>query len=623
MYSPTLINLFSAALVSSLLLSSCGGGSEQKLNNPSGEILNAASMKYLAIEDAKNIEKDWRKDNNLIVHWIGEPDDMHPTNGTSAARSEISFYTQVTLLRFDFHTQGFSPQLAKSTPKISADALEYTYELREDLTWDDGSPITAEDFLFTVKANKCPLTNNPHAKPYLNNIKDVVIDPVAKNVVIVKMKDKYIQNTWMWLDYPILQRNYFDPSNVLSKYTLAQFDDEKFKADANADLKAWGAFFNDPKFSHDPQYIVGAGSYKMEKWDAGQSITLIKKQKHWTTGKEDLYCNAFPDKIIFKINKDPNSTRLDFKNQVFDATAYMDTRSLEELHTDSNFRRNYNSRFMDTYYYSYVALNMKPDGIKHKKLFTDQKVRRAMAYLFPVDNINKVINGGRNKRMVSCVSPLKSDFNTDLKPIPYDVEAAKKLLAEAGWKDTDGDQILDKMIDGEKVKFEFNLQYMTTAKTWEDMAHLASEAMIKAGVKANLLPLEFNVHRQTATSHDFDMGLFSWTTPGIPEDFSQVWGSTSWSHNGSNYVGFGNAETDALIAQINQTVNDSLRAPLSKKFQQMVYDDQPYIFLFSSLRRVAVHKRFGHQELYFEHPGMLFNNMKLLNGVMNTASSQP
>jgi peptide/nickel transport system substrate-binding protein len=122
-------------------------------------------------------------------------------------------------------------------------------------------------------------------------------------------------------------------------------------------------------------------------------------------------------------------------------------------------------------------LNTRPDGVKHKKIFTEKMVRRAMAMLTPVDDINTVINMGKNTRIAGPVSPLKEEYNKDLKLIAFDIEGAKKLLDQAGWKDTDGDNIRDKVIDGEKVKFEFDLAFLTTQVQWKDIASMISEAM--------------------------------------------------------------------------------------------------------------------------------------------------
>ena len=94
------------------------------------------------------------------------------------------------------------------------------------------------------------------------------------------------------------------------------------------------------------------------------------------------------------------------------------------------FNKNYHSEFKDRYAYNYIGLNMKPDGIKNKPFFVDQKVRRAMAYLTPVDEIIEVMVHGKASRQAAQISHLKSTYNDTLKLIPLDIEKAKELLTE-------------------------------------------------------------------------------------------------------------------------------------------------------------------------------------------------
>lgn len=596
--------------------SSCGGNSSTTTApDPDSQKINAGDVKFIRIPDAQKTDPSWSKENVLVVHDLSEPDNMHPCNGLSGSRAERMGYTQVYLIGVDYENLTVRPDAVKALPEVSEDGLSFTYELRDDITFDDGSPLSVDDVIFTFKANKCPLTDNPHAKPYLENIEDIIPDKSNPHKFVLKVKRKYLQNIAFLQDYPLMQRTFFDKNNVMANYTFAQFDDPAFKADQHKDLNDWATEFNSSKYGRDPKFLAGAGPYYVEKWDAGESMTLTRKKDHWSfhSSQKNMYENSYPDKIIFKINKDPNSQALEFKSQALDVSTYTSTKTLLDLQQDPKFNANYNSRFTDTYNYSYVCMNEKPDGIRHKKIFTDVKVRRAVAMLTPVDDINKVVNKGKYKRVVGPVSPLKPGYNKDLKLIPFDIEAAKKLLDEAGWKDTDGDNIRDKMIDGEKVKLEFSLNYMTTDVSWKDMAQMMAEQMYKAGVKADLNPLDFAVLFDNAKNHDFDMMVAVWSGTFAPEDYTQIWHSSSWASKGSNYGGFGNAESDAVIDQIKAEVDDSKRVPLLEKFQQLVYDDQPYIFLFASQRRNIIHKRFGNQEMYFERPGNWLSNLKLLS----------
>ncbi len=574
-------------------------------------LIGASLISFFIPSCSSSDKPKQNKENIIIYHTIGEPDGMHPVDDNSAPRTEINTYTQVFLVMTDIKNNQPLPHLAAEMPKISEDGKIYSYKLRTDMKWDDGSTINAEDVIFTFKANKCPLANNPHAKPYLENIKDITVDSADKNKLNFKMKDKYIQNIWMLTDFPIMQHKIFDTDNTLSKYSIQQFDDKNFNSEKEPTLMKWAKEFNNPKYSRDIKYITGAGPYKISSWEPGQSMTLLKKKNHWSEGKNSMYETASPDKIVIIINREPNSYMLEFKKQKYDVSTYLEVKALLTLEKSKDFTDNYNYAFLPTYSYTYVAINMKPDGVKHKKLFTDARVRRALAMLTPVDDMNKVVFSGKARRTTAPISPLKTEYNQDLVPIAYDVEGAKKLLAEAGWKDNDGDGIVEKKVDGENLKMEFAINYMTTAPSWKDFAQMIAEAFYKAGVKAIPTPVDYNVALDNLKNHDFDLMVSAWQGVAVPEDHEQVWSTKSWANKGSNFVGWGNAYTDALIDSMRHELDEPKRFAMSKRFQKMIYDDQPYIFLFSSIRRIAIHKKYGNQEMYYDRQAILLNQFQL------------
>ncbi|MFI5220048.1 MAG: ABC transporter substrate-binding protein [Bacteroidia bacterium] len=602
-----------------ILLNSCGTKKKSVTDNTSASADD--SKNFVRLDDSKEFLPGWSKENTVIYQWIAEPDILHPTNGLSSQRTEVMLYTQMFLVFADFRTLKLVPGLCKTLPEISPDGLHITFELRDEPRWDDGEPLSVEDIIFTAKASKCPYVDNPNYKPYWDNLKKIEKDSLNPRKFIAVMKQTYMHNIAFWGDYPIMQRKFFDPENILSKYSFEQFDDPKTKLDKEKKLRDWANEFNNAKYGREPEFLAGLGPYKVSSWEAGQTLTLVRKENHWTKGSASIYETAYPEKIIFKVNRDANSQMLEFKSQANDASASVSTKTLLDLQADSVFNSNYNSRFVDTYYYTYAGMNMKPDGNKHKKLFTDKNVRRAIALLFPVDEMNTILNKGKNKRVAGPVSSLKADYDTTLQPLTNNLEQAKKLLADAGWKDSDSDNILDKNIDGEKLKFEFSLNYLTTQVEWKDMATMIAGGLSKAGIKVNLNPLDYPVFVGNARLHDFDMMIASWGQSALPEDFSQLWHTESWTTNGSNFPGFGNAQSDALIDSIKTTINDSIRNEMSHRFQRMVYDEQPMVFLFASLRRTIVHKRFGNIEFYFERPGIMLNNFKLLSEVSSTVSA--
>ena len=615
-------NLFPILLVAAwgLLICSCD-------NQPKNSIIGTdhsgrdivtqlpGQDKYVKVQDAGRFLPRWSRENTVVFHITGEPDELHPTNGSGNMWYFINNYIHRFVVTFDLENLALRPDLVKAMPEISQDELKFTYELREEPKWDNGEPISVEDIVFTFKANKCPLVNNPHAKPYLEYLQDIITYRDHPMKFTFVMKKTYLQNVAFLTDFPVIQRSYFDPDNVLNNYAISQFDNPDFDPDEHEDLKMWAKDFNDVKYSREPGFIAGLGAYQVTGWDAGQSITLTRKENHWTQqlSQQTIYETAYPEKIIFKLNRDKSSQILEFKSQTLDASVSLSTKTLLDLQKDEEFNKNYHSQILSAFSYSFLAMNMRPDGIRHKKLFTDKRVRRALALLTPVDNIISVVKKGTGKRITGPVSPLKDDYHNDLELIPYDIEEAKRLLYEAGWMDTDGDNIRDKVIDGEKVQFDFDLNYMTSQVEWKDNAQMIAESMYEAGIRANLRPLDFAILYERAENHDFDMMLGAWSGNSMPDDHKQIWHTSSWKNKGSNYTGFGNATTDALIDSINTMMDIEKRRELSRKFQQILYDAQPYVFLTASTRKIVIHKRFGNANMYFERPHVIINNLKLLS----------
>lgn len=567
------------------------------------------------IEDEKSMHTDWSKDNTVIVHSISDPDNLHPTNGNSAPRSEIMLLTQRSILYTDFENQTMIAGLVKKPP-TSTDGLTYIYELKSGPRWDDNSAFSFEDVLFTAKAYLCPLVNDPAVKTYWRNLKNIIQDANDPNTFQVIMKAKNIQNRYWFGSFPVLQRKFHDPGNVLANYTLEQFNDTAFQAENDVALKQWAMEFNSDRNGRDPQHLNGLGMYKVERWEAGQFITLIKKKNHWTENSKDYHEYSYPEKIIYKINKDDNSQQLEFKNQNFDVTNNISMSSFLALNENEPFKNNYSSFVSPTYNYTYIGLNQRPQKANRSPLFTDKETRRAIALSVPIDKITKLIYAqysSQCRQMVTNVSPLKKEFNTELKPLKIDLTAANKLLKEANWTDSDNDGILDRTVSGQKINFEADLNYLNTSPDWRDMALLISEELKKVGIKINPVPMELKLFLERAKSHNFDMMLGSWAAGSFSEDFTQLWHTSNWSSHGSNYSGFGNSVSDALIDSIRTEIDLPKRDSLSKELQKIIYEDQPYVFLYTSMRRNILHKRFANRMIFADRPGTLINPLRLLS----------
>ena len=560
------------------------------------------------------VKKDLSK--NVLVYRFGaQPDGLHPTNDNSAMRTNIFHYIHGTPVKLDIRTLELIPFYTDSLAKVSADKLKYDYLLRADARWDNGEPLRAEDVAFSVKMMLNPFSDNSQMRNFYSTvIKSIETNPENPLWFRMTAHDLHFNNISILSGIYLQQKSLVDPDGVMDNISFAQLFEENFKTSAAAKDERFRKFmkrYNDHEMRYVPANLRGIGPYKVADWTPGKSIILEKKKNWWGDKDTSMFNANNVEKIIFKIVSDEAPAYLGIKKQEIDATNSLSTIKLIKLQKYDYFNENYFSDFLDQFSYSYIGLNCRPDGIKHKKYFTDKKVRRAMAHLTPVDQIIKILVHGKAMRITTLVNPRMPEFDKSLVPIELDVEKAKELLAEAGWADTDGDNILDKEVDGERLQMNIEFSYMTGSNTTKQIVLMIKESWYKAGINLIPKPLEFTTFYDRAQKHDFDAMMGGWSGSGEWQDFTQIWSQESWASKGSNFTGFGNAYTDGLIKRINRKLTLEERMPLSQEMQRLVYEEQPYIFMYSVKRKVLVHKRFIGGRGYAERPGIFVSNLIL------------
>ena len=549
--------------------------------------------------------------NTVVAHILSQPDGLHAYNNNSVMRSYIFSYTQKTLLGLDLESLDYVPSLLTDLPTSSKDNKTFYFELKDNITWDNGEKLTGEDVIFSTKIMLCHLTNNSQIRPIYNSvIKSVDLDqenPLKFSMTALDIN--WTAKTILGGIY-IQQKSYWDPNGILDDISFDQILNRGFEE--TDEIANWFNDFNHADNGYKPENLKGLGPYKVSEWEASQYITLVRKENWWGINDSSLDNNAFPEKIIFKVIKEDASSYLALKNQEIDVTTNIGTVKLMKLQERDYFNDNYDSDFLDRYGISYIGLNMKPDGIKHKPFFVDQKVRRAIAFMIPIDEIVEVMMHGKASRQTSNISALKKTYNDTLELIPLDIDKAKALLTEAGWIDTDGDNIRDKVINGVKTPFSFKFSYMASP-TSKEIVMMMKESMYKAGIVAEPTPMDFSLFYKNAGDHKFDAMLAGWGSSAAYSNPMQLWHTSSWVNKGSNFCGFGDAYSDALIEEANTTLDYDTHRNALLKLQAKIYEDQPYVFLYITKRKFAIHKRFDNREMYFEFPGLRLNNLKLNN----------
>ncbi len=549
----------------------------------------------------------------VVIRIASEPKSLHPVNGQSGLRVEILSITCQHLVRLDPVTQEPTPLLAKALPTVSEDGLVYTYELDSLAAWDDGHPILATDVDFSLKAAANPINTIQAGKTVYEHIERLELHPENERKLSLIMKERYVGNPYVVHSFYIIDKRFFDPEGVLDSITIEKLLDPNGPVVQDSNVIKWSAEFNDAKYNRDPAYMKGtSGPYEVTDWIPNQQIILSRRENYWGKNRPEHYHSQHPDKIIFKAITDENSLALQIKQGEIDVATLLPSSVYRQLVENEEVPKSYHLGYRHRYSYTYVGLNLRPDGIAHRPIFSDKKVRRALSYVMPVDEIIRDFYHGDAKRVVSPVAMSSPDYNQHIQPLPFLPDSAISLLEAAGWKDSDGDLVRDKRISGELVPLSFKLSYPAGVQSLVDMVERITDAAMKVGMEIEPDPVNMMVLQTKLLNRDYDALMVGSSTTILPYDFKQLWATESIAA-GTNFFGFSNHEVDSLIEVSNRALHPKRRKVLVDRIQEILYEEQPVIFFFNPPNYMIAHKRFDHAEMHVMRPHILCNYLKLKN----------
>lgn len=549
-------------------------------------------------------------DNNIVVQVLGEPESLHPTNGRLGARSMIMYFMGQTLNRLDPQAKEQSPLLA-ALPEVSADGLTYTYTMDPAAKWEDGTPITSADIAFSIKASASPLLSVQSGRGIFEKIKELKTDPNNERRFSIIMRDKYVGNLFIVNDIFIIDKRFFDPQGLLDDISVDVVTSPETKVDTMQAMIDWAKEFNDPKYNSDPNFLKGmTGPYYVSEWIPSQQIVLSPKDSYWGKGKAGASHAQHADHIIFKVVIDENAIELQLKQEKIDVATAIPSQAYKRLSENEIAQGLYNIDFRARNAYTYIAYNTRPDGIKQNQIFNDRDVRWAFSHVMPVNDIIRDFYNGQATRITSPISVASKEYNTKLEPVPYNLDSAKARLDRAGWIDTDGDQIRDKVIAGERVPLKFKLSYPAPQQTITDIVQRIVAEAQKVGMEVEGNPVDFGLLGGMLAKHDFDALMVGSSSSPLPYDFKQMWSSENWN-TGENFTGFGTAYTDSLIEALRSELDPVRRKKAIDSMQEIIFNEQPVAFFFNSANRMAIHKRFANAGMYEMLPFVLLNNLEV------------
>lgn len=549
---------------------------------------------------------------DVVIRVKQDPDNLNHIRHRTSTAILIKRMMHYSLTSYSAKTGDRVPILAKALPEMSGDGTRYTYEFRPEATWDDGTPITAKDYVFTFKAMLNPLVNAAHYRNAYSAVQDVEVDPNNERRFTVVTDTFHFLGEVQCGDIEIMPAHVYDSAGLMNDFTIKELKENPAEFEDNDQIKQFAEIFNSERFGK--VVIEGSGPYQFAEWIPGQSVTLIRKKEWWgdKVNSDEREFKAYPTRLIYQIIKDNEGTEAALASGDIDVAYFLPSTQFERMKQDKRFSDKFYFQSPPAYIYGYVGLNNRPPAGR-KKYFTDKRVRRAMAHCLDMDKVIKEVLNGYGQRTVGPVMPMRgpSEYNVNLKPVEFNLTKAEELLDEAGWKDSNGDGIRDKMINGRKVEMKPELLLAPNREESEKVALLLQKNAEKIGIKININVQDIQVQRGMYLNHNFDMYISGFVKYPMPTDLKQIWHTQSWYDKGANFFGFGNEESDSLIDKIRVTLSKDERKPMYYRMQEIIYDWQPVIFTYVVKERIAISRRFDNPQTDAYRPGFHPNEWKL------------
>jgi peptide/nickel transport system substrate-binding protein len=423
--------------------------------------------------------------------------------------------------------------------------------LRDDITWSDGQPITADDFVFTYDMVINPKNTVTSQYPYdhVESVKGP--DP---HTVVVTFKEPFapwLANLW---------------KSILPKHILQPV----FDKDGTIDNAEW---------NRSP--TVGAGPYVFTEWESGSFARFTARKDYWG-GKPKI------DEIFIKFVPDDASQTAAMKAGDGDLGTFpplSDVPALKDAGVSVPIEP---SGYNEGLYF-----NLDPK--KGHPALQDVRVRQAIALALDREALNKNLLLGLTQPPKSFWDAYPAYNDSSVQVYPFDPEKAKQLLDDAGWKDTNGDGVRDK--DGK----ELVLRYLTTTRDIrQNTQAVAQQQLADVGIKVELSALDSDTlfadyaHNGPVSRGEYDIAEWS-DAPSWPDPDQSYWLCneipTNEKPSGTNSERLCDKDLDALFKQEITQVNVADRQATFQKITKLMYDNVYWIGLWQDPDYWLVGKR--------------------------------
>ncbi|MDQ6967847.1 MAG: peptide-binding protein [Mariprofundaceae bacterium] len=474
----------------------------------------------------------------LITASIGDASTLIPMIAGDSASHEIAGWLYQPLLKFDKNLN-ISGQLAQSWD-ISSDGLSITFHLRPNITWSDGKPFTSADCAFTLALIQDEHTQSAYKSDYA---KVTAFDTPDKHTFVVHYAEVYSPALSTWAGLAIMPKHVFENEDIM-----------------------------DTDLARHPKATLGA--YVLKDWQSQQSITLQANPNYYA-GK------VWIAERMTRIIPDSATQFLELTAGNIDEMALTPTQYSRLFERTPALKKHYDRYKYLQSVYTYLGFNLK------RPLFQDQRIREAIAYAIDRQELIDGVLLGHGEIIASPYKPGTVWVNQSLKPRPFDPNKAKKLLAKAGWVDSDTDGYLDK--DGKILSFTIITN--NGNKQRADTATIIQQRLKQIGIKVNVRLIEWSAFIENfINKRQFDAVILGWSLTPEPDQYN-IWHSSQTGERQFNFLSYNNAKVDEALIEATRTFDQKKRKQWYDIMQQEIYSDVPMVFLYAPYSLPAIHKR--------------------------------
>jgi peptide/nickel transport system substrate-binding protein len=474
----------------------------------------------------------------VIMGDIAEPSVLLPVLAVDTACSRVASLIFNGLLDYD-RDLNVVGDLAESF-EITETPPTVRFRLRKGVRWHDGRPFTSKDVAFTVKLYVDPTTPTPYASAFMRIKRLRTPDDYT---VEAEYECPYGPALDSWVYNKILPAHLFEGTDVTTN-----------------PLK---------------RAPIGTGPFRFREWNPGERITLEANDDYFRG-------RPFIDQVIFRIIPDQAAMFLELQGGRLDhirLTPMQFSRQTTAPWFEENFARYRHSELG----YVYLGYNLRDPR------FSDKRVRQALTSAIDREAVVKCVHLGLARVAYTPYGPDTFWHNRDVKKWDHCPERAARLLNEAGWKDLDGDGVLEK--DGKP--FEFTILTNQGNVDRRNACALIQHYLKKVGVRAHVRVLEWAaLLKNFLGKGNFDAYVCGWVSHPDP-DATDQWNSTKTGPNQFNYIGFQNEEADRALAQGVSNFDVNKRKIFYDRFQEILAEEQPVTFLWVIERLYGTHARIG------------------------------